>query len=76
MLGRGKQGGRGKTGGSHLDIGQGCLILTSRSSGEPAELSVIRRKAPHNQRIEQTPFGRSSSAALGNNVNPYGGATQ
>jgi hypothetical protein len=24
---------------------------------------VIRRKAPHNQRIEQTPFGRSSSAA-------------
>jgi len=26
---------------------------------------VIRRKAPHNQRIEQTPFGRSSSAALG-----------
>jgi hypothetical protein len=25
---------------------------------------VIRRKAPHNQRIEQTPFGRSSSAAF------------
>jgi hypothetical protein len=25
---------------------------------------VIRRKAPHNQQIEQTPFGRSSSAAL------------
>jgi len=28
---------------------------------------VIRRKAPHNQRIEQTPFGRSSSASLGVN---------
>jgi hypothetical protein len=25
---------------------------------------IVRRKAPHNQRIEQTPFGRSSSAAL------------
>jgi hypothetical protein len=25
---------------------------------------VIRRKAPHNQRIEQTPSGRSSSTAL------------
>jgi hypothetical protein len=22
---------------------------------------IVRRKAPHNQRIEQTPFGRSSS---------------
>jgi hypothetical protein len=27
---------------------------------------IVRRKAPHNQRIEQTPFGRSSSAAVGN----------
>ncbi len=27
---------------------------------------IVRRKAPHNQRIEQTPFGRSSSAALCN----------
>jgi len=27
---------------------------------------IVRRKAPHNQRIEQTPFGRSSTAALGN----------
>jgi hypothetical protein len=26
---------------------------------------IARRKAPHNQRIEQTPFGLSSSAALG-----------
>jgi hypothetical protein len=25
---------------------------------------IARRKAPHNQRIEQTPFGRSSSAAF------------
>jgi hypothetical protein len=25
---------------------------------------IVRRKAPHNQRIEQTPFGRSSSAVL------------
>jgi len=28
---------------------------------------IVRRKAPHNQRLEQTPFGRSSSAALGRN---------
>jgi hypothetical protein len=25
---------------------------------------IVRRKVPHNQRIEQTPFGRSSFAAL------------
>jgi hypothetical protein len=39
---------------------------TSRLDNDADEENplVIRRKAPHNQRIEQTPFGCSSFAAL------------
>ena len=40
---------QGEAMGSALDIGQGCLILTSRSSGESAELIVLPRSARENR---------------------------
>jgi hypothetical protein len=40
-----------------------CSVKWHNAADEENPL-VIRRKAPHNQRIEQTPFGHCSTTAL------------